>query len=311
MLMRRLAEQGWRLMIRRLARRSRDRSAGRADLARAAWLRWVAATGAAAAVACSSTPAFSGWTAEQLYAHGEQAFAEQDWGEARDSFEHLLLTFPGFGQVVEARSYLAQAFFEDEQYVSAISEFTRIVQAYPDHESAGDAWMGLCRSYAAMSPHPQRDQQYTRQARTTCENVASDFRGTAVADSAMAVAGRMFDKLAARVYGEAQFYFQRDIYESAELGFLRLLELFPNTTSAPLALVRLIEIYDQWGWDEEREQYETQLLEDYPDSPEAREFARARPDSTAVREGVDSPSGEARPTAREPSHAPKWGSRCA
>ncbi len=232
--------------------------------------------------ACSSTPPFAGWTAEQLYAHGEEAFAEEDWGDAREAFEHILLSYPGFAGVVDARYYLARAFFEDEEYVSAVSEFTRIVQAYPDHERADDAWMGLCRSYAALSPHPQRDQQYTQQARTTCENVATDFRGTATGDSAAVVAGRMQDKLAARAFGEAQFYFQRDIYQSAELGFLQLLDEFPNTVSAPLALVRLIEIYEKWGWDEERDEHEDRLLEEYPDSPEARTVAaKVRPDSTA------------------------------
>ena len=267
-----------------------------------------------------------------MYAHGEEAFSEEDWGGARDAFEQLLLTYPGFAQVVEARSYLARAFYEDEQYVSAVSEFTRIVQAYPDHERTGDAWMGLCRSYAAMSPHPQRDQQYTRQARTTCENVASDFRGTAVGDSALAVAAQMFDKLAARAYGEAHFYFQRDIYESAELGFLQLLESFPNTQSAPLALARLIEIYEEWGWDEEREQHETRLLEEYPNSPAAQEVARAKPDSTAAAPAWPRPPGWAAPprfgrlsralhwrarrawpaesAANAIGRAVEWGSRC-
>ncbi len=271
----------------------------------------VAVAGALLSAACSSTPAFSGWTAEQLFEHGEQAFAERDWDEARDAFEHVLLAFPGFGQVVQARFYLAQTFFEDEEFVSAVSEFTRIVQSYPDHERAGDAWMGLCRSYAAMSPNPQRDQQYTQQARTTCDNVAVDFRGTAVGDSAAAVAGQMFDKLAARAYGEAHFYFQRDIYESAELGFLQLLEEFPNTESAPLALARLIEIYEEWGWDEEREEHETRLLEEYPDSSPAQELARARPDSTAAASaGAEPPGWGARPSAGEPGGTPEWGPRC-
>ncbi len=248
----------------------RRRRAGR--FPRAGLALWLA-TSIASLAACSSTPAFAGWTAEQLYAHGEQAFAEEDWGDAREAFEHVLLTFPGFSGAVDARFFLARAFFEDEQYVSAVSEFTRIVQTYPDHERVGEAWMGLCRSYAAMSPNPQRDQGYTQQARTTCDNVAVDYRGTPAGDSAAIVAAQMLDKLAARAFGEAQFYFRRGLSIAAERGFLQVLEAFPATTSAPLALARLIEIYEELGWDEEREESETRLLEDYPDSAEAQALA--------------------------------------
>lgn len=220
--------------------------------------------------ACSSAPPYSGWTPDQLYAHGEQAFQEGDWGEARRAFERLVLTFPGYERAVDARHYLAQAFYRDAEYLSAVSEFTRIVQVYPDHERVAEAWMGLCRSYASMSPHPQRDQQYTMQARTTCQNVANDFRGTAVGDSASAVMGRMHTKLAEKAYGEGHFYFQRDIYESAELVFLDVVELYAQTDVAPRATMRLIEIYDEWGWDEQKAEFTSRLLERYPDSPEAR-----------------------------------------
>ena len=151
-----------------------------------------------------------------------------------------------------------------------MSEYTRIVQVYPEHERTREAWMGLCRSYAAMSPHPQRDQQYTIQARTTCENVAGDFQGMPVGDSAAVVAQGMHAKLAEKAYAEGNFYFQRDILESAELVFLDLLNVFRETEVAPRALVRLIEIYEQWEWDEQEEEFRTRLLRTYPDSPEAK-----------------------------------------
>ncbi|NNM33759.1 MAG: outer membrane protein assembly factor BamD [Gemmatimonadetes bacterium] len=223
--------------------------------------------------ACSSTPAYTGWTPDQLYEHGEQAFGDGDFGEARRAFERLVLTFPGYERAVDARHYLAQAFFRDEEYLSAVSEFTRIVQVFPDHTRSAEAWMGLCRSYAALSPHPQRDQQYTFQARTTCQNVANDFRGQPEGDSANAVASAMHAKLAEKLYAEGHFYFQRDIYESAELIFIDLLAQYGRTPAAPKAAARLIEIYDEWGWEEQRAEFTTRLLNQYPDSPEAQALA--------------------------------------
>lgn len=220
--------------------------------------------------ACASAPPFAGWTADQLYEHGREAFAEEDWDEARRAMERLVLTFPAFDEVVDARHTLAQTFFAEEEYVSAVSEYTRIAQVYPDDARTPEAWMGLCRSYAALSPHPQRDQQYTLQARTTCRNVAADYGGDPIGDSARAVVLEMHGKLAEKAYGEGYFYFQRDILESAELIFLDLVDTFAETGVAPRAMARLIEIYEEWGWEEQQEDFTARLRELYPESPEAK-----------------------------------------
>lgn len=248
--------------------------------------------------ACSSAPPYSGWTEDQLYAHAQRAFEEGDLGEARRAFERLVLAFPLFDQLVEAHYYLARTFYQDEQYISAISEFTRIVQIYPDHPRARDSWMGLCRSYAALSPEPGRDQQYTIQAHNTCQNVADDFSGTPVGDSAAVVRLEMRNKLGEKAFGEGQFYFKRNLLESAELVFKQVSTGFPDTDAAPRALFRLIEIYEEWGWDDQREETVTQLLGRYPDSPEARAVAQAAGNDTVPIVVSSTP-----PRARSP---PAW-----
>ena len=220
--------------------------------------------------ACSSAPPYSGWTPEQLYEHAQRAFEDGDWGEARRAFERLVLQFPLFDHAIDARYLMARSLYEDRDYIGAIAEFTRIVQVYPDHELAADAWMGLCRAYAAMSPHPQRDQGPTIQARINCNNVANDFEGTPIGDSAAAIRRSMEDKLAERAYGEGFHYFRHRILDSAELYFRNLLALYPNTDSAPRAMARLVEIYERWGWDDQREEMVARLLQTFPDSPEAR-----------------------------------------
>jgi outer membrane assembly lipoprotein YfiO len=248
--------------------------------------------------ACSTAPPYAGWTPEQLYEHGQRAFLEGDWSEARRAFERLVLNFPGFDHAVEARHYLARTFFEAEEYLSAVAEFSRIVQVYPDDQLSPNAWMGLCRSYAAMSPHPQRDQQYTIQARNTCQQVAGDFQGMPVGDSAAVVAREMHNKLGEKAFGVGQFYFQRKIYESAEHVFRRLLDDYPDTEAAPRAIARLIEIYDDWGWDDQREENRTRLLGTYPESPEARAL-----DAAARGDTVSTVRSRAPPT---PSLPPEW-----
>ncbi len=220
--------------------------------------------------ACSSAPPYSGWTSEQLYEHAQRAFEDGDWREARRAFERLVLQFPSSEHAVEARYYMARSFHESRDYLSAVSEFTRIVQVFPDHVLAGDAWMGLCASYAAMSPHPQRDQAPTEQALINCRNVANDFIGTPTGDSARTLARQMENKLAERTFGEGSHYYRNRLLDSAELYFLNLLRLYPESDSAPRAMARLVDIYERWGWDDQRDEFRRRLLQDFPDSSEAR-----------------------------------------
>jgi len=241
--------------------------------------------------ACASAPPYAGWTASQLFEHGRTAFESEEWDESRRAFERLVITFPGFDSTVAARHYLAQTFFADQEYVSSVSEYTRIVQVHPDDDRTAEAYMGLCRSYAAMSPHHQRDQQYTVQARTTCQNVATDFRGTPVGDSARDVAMEMHGKLAEKAYGEGYFYFQRKIMESAELVFLDLVETFAGTVAAPRAMARLIEIYEEWEWDEQRDEFAARLRETYPDSPEAKAISHSGRRISVLPSGGEDRSG--------------------
>ena len=232
--------------------------------------------------ACSSAPPYSGWTEEQLYEHAQRAFDDGNWREARRAFERLVLRFPGSENAVEARYYMARSFHESRDHISAVSEFTRIVQVYPDHELASDAWMGLCAAYAAMSPHPQRDQGSTIQALTNCGNVASDFRGTPTGDSAAVLARQMQNKLAERTFGEGDHYFRNRILDSAELYFLNLLRLYPESDSAPRAMARLVSIYERWGWDDQRDEFRRRLLQDFPDSNEARALDIPSPRDTTA-----------------------------
>ena len=242
---------------------------------------------------CASTPEYQGWTPEQLYQYGDEALNAGDWGEAQSAFERLVISFPAFEEAVAARHGLAESFYFDEEYLSAVSEYTRIVQVYPDDPRTPEAWMGLCRSYAALAPHPQRDQQYTVQARTTCQNVANDFRGTPVGDSASATTGLMTARLAERAYAEGHFYMQRDVLESAELVFLDLLDTFPGTPSVPSALARLVEIYTVWGWEDQLDVQRARLLSEFPNSPEARAL-------TALTVEADTASVSPQPVGNEP-----------
>jgi outer membrane protein assembly factor BamD (BamD/ComL family) len=109
------------------------------------------------AAGCASTPPFQGMSTDQIFEAGVAAFESRDWDDAKEAFERVLTTDPGFAHRAEARMFLARAHFEDGEYILAANEFELVLLRHPNHALAPEASFGICRSYVRLSPIPPRD----------------------------------------------------------------------------------------------------------------------------------------------------------
>ncbi len=223
---------------------------------------------------CGSANPYLGLSDEELYQYALEAFEEEEWSDAIEVLERLILSYPTFDRIIEARMYLARSFLEKGEYLSAASEFARFLDRYPGNEMARSAMLGRCRAYERLSPIPQRDQTYTLEALNACQDVVTAYPGAAVADSARAIHREMREKLARKDWLSGDFYFRRKLYDSAIIYFEDVVEEYPDTSSAPEALLRLYQAYTEIGWEQEADAVRERLLETYPDS-EAAQSIRA------------------------------------
>lgn len=220
--------------------------------------------------ACASAPRWQGLTASQLFDLGRTEFEAGDYGDASETLERLMLGAPGFDQAAEAHLMLAQAYFLDEQYILAQSEYTRFIDRFPAHPRAAEAALGVCRSNQALSPISQRDQTFTLQAAQVCQNVATDWSGAPAAEEAAIVAREMRAKLAKKQYENGSYYLRRNVPDAAILYWREVVAAYPETPWAATALAGIIEAYTRIGYDDEVEAATERLLQEYPESPEAR-----------------------------------------
>jgi outer membrane protein assembly factor BamD len=204
-----------------------------------------------------------------MWTKGVAEFEDEDFGEASETLGRLILEFPNYAQAAEAQFMLARAYFRDDQYISAQSEYTRFLDRFPAHPRAPEAALGVCLSNEALSPISQRDQTFTEQAIEVCRNVATDWAGTPQADEAAAVVLEMREKLAKKAYENAFYYHRRTLLDPALIYYEELVAEYPETSFAPKALAAMMEIYTVFGYDDEVEAARNRLLRDYPDSPEA------------------------------------------
>lgn len=216
---------------------------------------------------------------EQVYEIGMDHLENEEWGDAIEAFETVVFGAEGLASAAPARYQLARAFYGDEQYLTAAAEFERFLERYPTHELAPDAALGICRSYVALSPIIPRDQGDTQRAYRECQAAALDFAGTEQARQAADLRDRMWEKLAEKVYHSGDYYFSRDLYDSAILYFEDVVETYPDTEAAPRALARMYEAYQEIGYEEEAQETRERLLREYPESEAARTLEQ--PDTAA------------------------------
>ena len=140
------------------------------------------------------------------------------------------------------------------------------------HPRAAEAALGECRSLAAMAPHPQRDQTYTREAVTVCGNVTVDYAGTPEAAQAGQMREDLRYTLAEKEFLNAEHYFRRDQYDPAILYYQFVVNLYPDTEFAPRALLGLYKANLEIGYDDLAEEARARLLREYPESEAATEI---------------------------------------
>lgn len=206
---------------------------------------------------------------DELFARGQAELEAESWTKAVEAFQRLALEYPTYPRVQEARLLLGDAYMGQEEYLTAASELLRLVTDYPAGEYADDARFKVCQAYAALSPPIPRDQEYTRAAIEHCQALAAYYPDSELAQPALRVAEEMRLKLAEKVLYGGNFYFKRNAFDSAIIYFEDVLAQFADTPAAPKALLRLVEVYEELGYEEEKAEALQQLLERYPDSREA------------------------------------------
>jgi outer membrane protein assembly factor BamD len=221
---------------------------------------------------CASAPPFQGLGADQLFELGASKFQDEDWDDAVDVFERLITVDPSYDRLVEARMYLARAYYNRGDYITAVAEFNRIMDRHPGHPLAPQASLGICQSFVAQSPDVQRDQIYTAQAWTACQNTVADFSSNEVSVEAARLRDQMQEKMARKEYEIGSFYLKRKVYQPAILYFNFLLEQYPTSEWTDDALLGLFKAYTSITWDQEAEDVRGRICRDFLDSEAAVEI---------------------------------------
>jgi len=222
--------------------------------------------------ACGGGDPYQGLDADALYRMAEIELAEGDSENAIEVLERLHISFGDWPRIPDAGMLLAQAHFDDGDYLTARSEYRRFLDRFAENPRAPEAAAGECRSLSELAPDPQRDQGYTEEAITVCGNVVVDYAGTPAATEAEQLRSSLRFTMAEKEYLNGNHYFRRRQYDSAIIYYQFVIELYPETEFAPRALLGLFRANEAIGYADLADEARNRLLQEYPDSPEAGEL---------------------------------------
>ena len=124
-------------------------------------------------------------------------------------------------------------------YPEALAAFQKIVADYPDSDIAAQAEFQVAICASAGSSGAAYDQQLTTKAIEKFDEFASAHPDSELVKEAQKERSELTEKKAESLFETAKFYEKRKKYKSAIIYYEEIIDNFPTTKTAPLAMERL------------------------------------------------------------------------
>lgn len=184
-------------------------------------------------------------TAMFAYRHGK-------WGDASKSFEEVqTLLPPGDPRAIESRFYMGEVQYARGENLDAVRYFRRVSDESPNDPLAPDALLRVGDAYSDLWKRPELDPTYGQTALASYQELVNRYPGTPAAQKAQARIKELEEKFAIKEYKEALYYVRYKAYDSARLYLRDLAATYPRASITPVALIKLVEINQRLGYQED------------------------------------------------------------
>ncbi|MBS1913562.1 MAG: outer membrane protein assembly factor BamD [Bacteroidetes bacterium] len=177
-------------------------------------------------------------TTEERFKAGMKALDNEDYQEAQQFFNAIILQDPASDYADDAQFYLAESYYRNGDYKLAAYNYNRLRTSFPNSSFQREAFFRSGESYYRSSPTYDRDQRETTYAIDVYKAFISIYPNDSLSAIAASRVGELQEKLAQKEYMTADLYMKMENYKSAVMYFDRLIEDYPNTRFARLAAAR-------------------------------------------------------------------------
>lgn len=189
---------------------------------------------------------------QALFEASKAAYERGDCGSAVRGLTRVVFEFPARDpRLAEARYLLGECRLRQGDRLIAAQELRRVADEFPTHELAPRALLRAGDALAGLWKRPELDPTYGEQARSTYSEVLTRFPQSEEAARAQERSTELADKFALKEIKTGDFYLRLRAFDSAIIYYKSVVANYTESRHAPLALLRLVDIYRRIGYAEE------------------------------------------------------------
>ncbi|HED07086.1 MAG TPA: outer membrane protein assembly factor BamD [Ignavibacteria bacterium] len=213
---------------------------------------------------CSSTIDTSNYTAQQKFDYAKKLYNEEDYFEALQEFNAIVLEYPGSAIVDDASYYLAMTRFQRGEYILAAFEFSKLIKNMPASEFVPTSQFMLAECYYELSPNYTLEQKYTKKAIEEFQAFIDFFPSNKKVKEAETKITQLTDKLARKELHSAKIYNDLGYYDAALYYYTNLIEIYHETKYAPQAMYNKISLLTERDRNKEALAEANKFISRYP-----------------------------------------------
>ncbi len=178
---------------------------------------------------CGSSSETTTQSTTERFKEAMAALEDEDYLEAQELFEVIILQDPASELADDAQFYLAEAFFRNEDYRMAAFNYNRLRQSFPNSPFYKQALFRASECYYHSSSQYERDQSDTEVAIDQYRIFAQLYPNDSLTAKANDRIRQLRSKLAQRQYAIAAQYVNMEEHKAALIYFDRVIAEFPDT----------------------------------------------------------------------------------
>ncbi|PIW70833.1 MAG: outer membrane protein assembly factor BamD [Ignavibacteriales bacterium CG12_big_fil_rev_8_21_14_0_65_30_8] len=217
-------------------------------------------------VGCSSSIDTSGFTGEQKLDYAKKLYIEEDYFDALQEFNAIVLEYPGSAIVDDALYYLAMTRFQRSEYILAAFEFSKLIKNMSASEFVPISQFMLAECYYELSPNYTLEQKYTKKAIEEYQAFIDFFPSNNKVKEVEAKIVELNDKLARKELHSAQIYETLGYDDAALYYYSNLIEVYHETQYAPQAMLSKINLLEDREKNQEALAEANKFISRYPNS---------------------------------------------
>ena len=221
---------------------------------------------------CAASINTANMTPQERLTYAKTLYDDQDYETAVNEFSGIVLQYPGASVVDTAQFYLGQSRFGRKEYILAAYEFSKLIRNMPASKLVPDAQYQLAECYFKLSPDYALDQKYTKSAIKEFQSFIDFFPTSDKVPDAEVKIKELNEKLAYKEYHTAYIYSKLEYYKGALKYYDIVIDTYHDTKYAPLAMYDKVKLLVERGKSSDALDEINKFLQRYPSDDKAKDL---------------------------------------